>query len=152
MSKRYTTRQISELLNFSSQHIRATAKRLQIDPTKENKSFIYTENDLKKIAGALGVDLRKQERSDKTTGSLELEIKLLKECIEEKDRQIEDLRAEKKDLMDTIKAQAFALASSAQKELAEPRDTASYKQSADPIETPKKRGVIERFKRWLAGD
>ena len=150
MNKRYTTGQIAELLGFTNQYIRVTARRLKIEPTKENNSFIYTEKDLKQIADALGIDLEKQENKE---NALELEIKLLKERIEEKDNQISDLREQVKSLLDTNKALAFALAGNTQKELIEPKQESNNDikpiEQVETIEKPKKKGLLERFKHWL---
>lgn len=153
MFEKYTTKQISELLGFSPQHIRTTAKQLHIEPTKEKKSFVYTSKDFQEIANALGVSIDEHKETPKETNRedlLELEIRLLKERLEDKDKQIANLQEENRALLDTNKALAFAIAGNTQKELIDPKERENQEAVEKIEEYPKKQGILKRIKRWLA--
>lgn len=160
MQKQLTTKDIAERLGYSSQHVRITARKLDIQPTKQGKTFVFTDSQFRQIEEYL----KGQSDSPKDSNEAqETEIERLKQLLADKDKiltdkdsQIDFLREQVKTLTDANRALSYSIAGNTQKGLIEPTDKDKELTNADNFETAKdnerKRGIIERFVIWLKGE
>lgn len=147
----YSTQNLAKTLKISGQTVRNIAKKLNIEPEKDNEtsSFIFSKEQAEAIAKHLNKSLNEQtadeekEPEDALISVLNKTIDTLQEQLKVKDKQIETLLETNKELTESNKqltaANAVQIASDKKEILL------AESSSNEPIQEKKKKGFFARL-------